>query len=128
AISLAVAEVAELTAINDTYGTRVGDRVLQATGAIATHSVRTPERCFDRAYRHNGGRFFLLLSDTKAEGAANAAERLRMSIANADFRLGEHVLKVSLVCGVTDVAPHEHPQVSQHNALRVLAKAREAGG
>jgi diguanylate cyclase (GGDEF)-like protein len=63
--------------INDGYGHDQGDAVLAAVGDVLGRSLRTS----DFVGRNGGEEFIVLLPDTGAEGALEAAEKLRAAIA-----------------------------------------------
>jgi diguanylate cyclase (GGDEF)-like protein len=62
--------------INDTYGHDQGDAVLAAVGEVLGRSLRTS----DFVGRNGGEEFIALLPDTSADGALEAAEKLRDAI------------------------------------------------
>jgi diguanylate cyclase (GGDEF)-like protein len=63
--------------INDTYGHDQGDAVLAAVGDVLGRSLRTS----DFVGRNGGEEFIVLLPDTSATGALDAAEKLREAVA-----------------------------------------------
>jgi diguanylate cyclase (GGDEF)-like protein len=62
--------------INDSYGHDRGDAVLAAVGEVLAGALRTS----DFVGRNGGEEFIALLSDTGADGALEAAEKLRAAI------------------------------------------------
>lgn len=126
-VSLAAYELEPLWQVNDAFGTRVGDRLLQATLHLTSETLRR-QRGFDRTFRHSGSTFFTLLSEAAAKDGASAAERVRLTIEQAVFRHhGRHV-PVTVCCGVVDVRAGEDPATIVNNALTVLLMAERAGG
>ena len=67
--------------INDLYGHGAGDEVLAAVGAALTGGLRAS----DFAGRYGGEEFLVLLPDTDAEGALEAAEKVRAAIAQIEM-------------------------------------------
>ena len=68
--------------VNDQFGHGAGDDVLAATGA----ALRSALRESDFAGRYGGEEFLVLLPDTYADGAVNAAEKIRASISRISRR------------------------------------------
>jgi diguanylate cyclase (GGDEF)-like protein len=66
--------------LNDRYGHQTGDEVLGQAAAAITAACRDG----DLAARYGGEEFAVILGATDAAGAAEAAERIRQSIRNAD--------------------------------------------
>jgi diguanylate cyclase (GGDEF)-like protein len=72
-----VLDLDQFKAINDTYGHDRGDAVLCAVSDVLRRSLRTS----DFVGRNGGEEFIALLPDTDAEGAMEAAEKLRAAVA-----------------------------------------------
>jgi diguanylate cyclase (GGDEF)-like protein len=71
--SLALFDVDQFKAFNDSYGHPEGDETLRAVGRIFNAARRKGEG----VYRYGGEEFVLLMPDENVEGAIRAAERLR---------------------------------------------------
>ena len=69
--------------INDTFGHRVGDRVLKTFALLVNEALRDE----DKAFRYGGEEFVILAKFTNAEDAYRLAERLRIKISEYDFDL-----------------------------------------
>ena len=65
--------------VNDTYGHKVGDRVLMALASVAEKALREE----DLVARYGGEEFVVYLSQSDEKAAKVVAERLRESIAQA---------------------------------------------
>ncbi|HEX2102648.1 MAG TPA: diguanylate cyclase [Solirubrobacteraceae bacterium] len=72
-----VLDLDQFKAINDTYGHDRGDAVLCAVSDVLRRTLRTS----DFVGRNGGEEFIALLPDTDAEGAMEAAEKLRAAVA-----------------------------------------------
>jgi diguanylate cyclase (GGDEF)-like protein len=83
---------------NDTQGHQAGDEVLKVTGELLRDSLR-PD---DIAARFGGEEFIVLLAHAPAEGAMQAAERIRTRVAEHAFanRESQPLKIVSLSGGV----------------------------
>jgi diguanylate cyclase (GGDEF)-like protein len=82
--------------VNDTYGHRTGDMVLQTVGALLTKGLR---KC-DIISRFGGEEFLLGLVDTDLEGALEVTRRLKDSIQFHDFSAGDGRFTVTVSMGV----------------------------
>lgn len=73
---------------NDNFGHLTGDAVLKEVGK----RIKTCVREIDMAARYGGEEFSVLLPDTDKQGAQQAAERIRLSIAQEKFKAyGEQI-------------------------------------
>lgn len=97
ALSLLMIDIDEFKGINDSYGHRVGDFVIQYVGRI----IRAEIRNVDIAARYGGEEFSVLLPMTNSNGAYTVAERIRRSMAEQRFKLpsGES-FRVTISLGV----------------------------
>jgi len=75
-LALLLVDLDHFKTVNDTAGHAVGDLVLQR---VATR-LRTTVRGADAVVRLGGEEFVVLLHDCNAEGAATAAEALRVAV------------------------------------------------
>jgi diguanylate cyclase (GGDEF)-like protein len=122
-LSLLLFDVDHFKRINDTYGHATGDRVLveiiQRTGA----SVRS----IDIVARLGGEEFAVLLPDTGAEAALEAAERLRSGLARAlDGGAGSIDVSYTVSIGAATLDSDESidGMLSRADAALYAAKAR----
>jgi diguanylate cyclase (GGDEF)-like protein len=76
-----VLDLDQFKAINDTYGHDRGDAVLCAVSDVLRRALRTS----DFVGRNGGEEFIALLPDTDAEGAMEAAEKLRAAVARVSL-------------------------------------------
>jgi len=83
---------------NDTYGHLAGDKVL----AMVAASLRKPLRPNDMVARYGGEEFAVMLPETSLKNAVTIAERLRLSVSQADpGKLdGKQLPKVTISLGV----------------------------
>jgi diguanylate cyclase (GGDEF)-like protein len=72
-LSVAFMDIDRFKPINDTYGHRVGDGVLQQLAGLITRSIRAS----DIFGRYGGEEFMLILPETAPEDALGIAEELR---------------------------------------------------
>ena len=108
--------------VNDQFGHGAGDDVLAATGA----ALRSALRESDFAGRYGGEEFLVLLPDTDADGAVNAAEKIRASISRISLPQVSRTIAASLgVATLPDDAGDADTLIRQ--ADRALYAAKAAG-
>lgn len=96
--SLVLLDLDEFKEINDEYGHRVGDKVLQALGSLIVKHLRAA----DVPCRYGGDEFAIILSDTAQPEALMVAERIRADV-EASFEkrpLCGQFLEVSVSGGI----------------------------
>jgi diguanylate cyclase (GGDEF)-like protein/putative nucleotidyltransferase with HDIG domain len=95
-------DVRHLEAINQLYGTEIGDRVLMHV----THIIRTGLRSGDLLLRYAGDEFVALLTDSELATAECVALRLVESVATSSFMLQDGTaLRVELASGYATAPP-----------------------
>ena len=101
-LSLLAIDADHFKKVNDTYGHATGDEVLKHLSKILQDNVRT----MDIVARLGGEEFGALLPSTDLEGAVKIAERIRASIAEAEFQVNGHVIRYTVSIGVSAVDEH----------------------
>lgn len=123
-LSLLLLDLDHFKLVNDTWGHPVGDRVL-AQVALA---VRAAIRNVDIAGRYGGEEFAVLLTETNAEGAAVAAERVRHSIGALTMAVGDEPVQITASVGVVTWIPlFGSPSEMMAAADRTMYLAKGAG-
>jgi diguanylate cyclase (GGDEF)-like protein len=84
-MSVIFLDVDMLKVVNDTYGHLIGSRVLKEIGAVLKKSVRE----VDIVIRYGGDEYTVILIETGRQGAATVAERIRKTIDQHKFILGD---------------------------------------
>jgi diguanylate cyclase (GGDEF)-like protein/PAS domain S-box-containing protein len=87
--------------VNDKYGHRTGDEVLQRVAKTMSSSVRE----VDILARYGGEEFGIILPNTGAAGALKCAENIRNAVAAADFRSAGMEIRVTLSIGAAVLTP-----------------------
>jgi len=97
-LSLLMLDIDRFKRINDTYGHKVGDRVLQSLAELFRKSLRE----VDIVGRLGGEEFAVLLPETDEAHALEVAERLRQSIADSELSLVmDRPLRFTVSIGLT---------------------------
>jgi diguanylate cyclase (GGDEF)-like protein len=76
ALGLAMLDIDDFKAVNDSYGHQQGDQVLAAVAGV----LRELSRDIDTPARYGGEEMAVVLPGTAAEGAAQLAERMREAV------------------------------------------------
>lgn len=85
--SLILFDIDNFKSVNDNFGHKTGDRILQGISALVTANIRE-EDCL---FRWGGEEFILILPGETLDNARDAAERIRSSIQDHDFEIGQPV-------------------------------------
>jgi diguanylate cyclase (GGDEF)-like protein/PAS domain S-box-containing protein len=100
-LSILMLDVDHFKLVNDTYGHKVGDLLLQRLSAICRSTLRD----VDIIGRIGGEEFAVLLPETGCDQAMEVAERLRDAIATAQVALNDGLpLHFTVSLGVTTLA------------------------
>ena len=97
-VSLLALDIDHFKKINDGFGHDVGDEVLCEFAVRLASNVRA----IDIPVRHGGEEFLVVMPDTRIEDAHRIAERIRLHVAGAPFRVagGAEALDVTISIGV----------------------------
>jgi diguanylate cyclase len=109
--------------INDSYGHRAGDRVLQSVAACFTTALRGS----DFVARIGGEEFAVLLSGLKLAEALNIANQVRTAIAALRFHFRGTPVRVTISCGVTELHQNDAPNAAFDRADAALYRAKHGG-
>lgn len=122
-VSLLIADIDWFKPLNDRYGHLQGDRLLTQAAMLIQQAVRNS----DTVYRVGGEEFLVLMPDTDRNGAALAAEKLRQTFADNEFKLKGATTRMTLSAGVAQLQPEEHWTDWLERADQRLYKAKESG-
>jgi diguanylate cyclase (GGDEF)-like protein/hemerythrin-like metal-binding protein len=106
--------------INDRFGHDVGDRVLIEIVNLIQTTIRTS----DKAFRWGGEEFMILLPHTTLASAKQAAEKIRLAIANHRFT---EVGKVTVSLGVAEHYHYEPKDIWFKRCDICLYRAKQSG-
>jgi two-component system cell cycle response regulator len=112
--------------INDTYGHNVGDEVLREFAARLASNVRA----IDLPCRYGGEEFTVIMPGASIEAAERVAERIRLHVAGAPFRVaaGSELLNVTISIGVAaSMGEHDTPEALIKRADGAVYEAKAAG-
>ena len=80
-LSVVMMDMDHFKQVNDTYGHAVGDEVLKSLGEVIVKTIRSA----DLAARFGGEEFVILMPETDAARAYEAAERMRKAVESTPF-------------------------------------------
>lgn len=99
-LSLMVIDFDHFKSVNDRFGHPAGDAVLRE----GARRIRAGLRGYDLLGRFGGEEFLVVLPQTPFQDAAAVAERVRRTVAEAPFAVGEVGLPVTVSIGVGHLA------------------------
>lgn len=118
--SLIMFDIDRFKNINDTYGHLVGDDVLKRL----TQLIIEDKRYNDQIYRYGGEEFFILLPNTRLDGAIKLAQRLHNLIKNFKIPKVDHI---TVSMGVVEFKEKETIDDLIKRLDDLLYEAKEAG-
>ena len=116
-LSLALIDIDNFKAINDTYGHLEGDRVLVKLSGI----FKAQARSSDTIVRWGGEEFAIILPETDKNGAMAFTERVRGLVEGSDWK---YIVTVSV--GITTVCQESDAEKIVSIADKALYKAKES--
>ncbi len=124
-MSLMIMDMDHFKSVNDTYGHDVGDEVLQGLAAIIVNTIRSA----DLAARYGGEEFVVLMPETDAARAYEAAERLRKRVESTPFKIShaEGQIHKTLSIGYATIQPTDVPETLLKRADAALYEAKNTG-
>ena len=109
--------------INDSYGHRAGDRVLQSVAACFTSALRAS----DFVARIGGEEFAVLLGGVKVAEAEKIANQVRTAVEGLRFHFRTTPVRITVSCGITELHQDEAPETVFERADSALYRAKNGG-
>lgn len=122
-LALVIGDVDHFKNINDSFGHLAGDKVLQLIG----RTLRKNMRDIDFIARYGGEEFVILMPETSAEDAMQAAEKLRDRIEKSPFHFKQERVPITMSFGVSEFRALESPDVVFDRADKALYQAKDEG-
>jgi diguanylate cyclase (GGDEF)-like protein len=112
--------------VNDTFGHAGGDQVLREIASLLKNSVRRQD---DTVARYGGEEFVFVLPGAPLEAASTIAERIRQSIENNPFNIGQTQIHLTISLGISNFPTH--PAKSKEELVKIadlaLYEAKRGG-
>lgn len=118
--SIAIYDLDDFKAVNDTHGHSTGDNVLKQFSALVSELLRST----DKHIRLGGEEFLIIMPGVNAEEAYQGMERVRESIAQQTFT--EHQLTMTLSSGVAGYVEASGTQLLDR-ADKAMYQAKQKG-
>lgn len=122
-LSLAVIDVDQFKAVNDTYGHLVGDQVLRGLVRLLRQRLRRT----DVVGRMGGEEFAVIMPDTDLRSAHGVIEAMRASFGRVEHEAGGTRLRVAFSGGVAVHVPGSGPAAVIKAADDAMYRAKQLG-
>jgi diguanylate cyclase (GGDEF)-like protein len=123
-LSVVMLDLDDFKHINDTFGHRVGDRVLADIAGLLRRSVRQTDFCG----RYGGDEFLIILPQTDVGGAAILAERMRAAVDGCPMHSPHsNTFKVTASLGVAEYCDGDDEDLLIGRADAALYRAKDGG-
>ncbi len=122
-VALLLWDVDDFKAINDGFGHRAGDRVLQSVGRCFSSGVRST----DFVARIGGEEFAIVLVGLPIDAATRIADQLRSSVEELRFHFRGEPVRVTASCGITEVLEGDSAEGAFDRADAALYRAKSGG-
>jgi diguanylate cyclase (GGDEF)-like protein len=123
-LTVGLIEIDQYSQINERFGARASNTVLQALAA----SVTSVTRGDDLAARSGGQRLLIMFPDTAARSATSAVERVRQMIETTQFLNGTEAVAVSATCAVAEAIQADTTESLLARLEATLVEAHGYGG
>jgi diguanylate cyclase (GGDEF)-like protein len=122
-ISLIMVDVDNLKLINDTYGHRAGDKVIQEI----SRRIRQCIRQIDIAARYGGDEFAVVLPNTSLSDAVVVTERMVEAVARSPISWRKQQIQLSISVGLGQYDVDTNPEDITSRSDQALYAAKQAG-
>lgn len=122
-LTQAVLDIDFFKRVNDSYGHKAGDRVLQ----LVAKALRDRLRQTDFIARFGGEEFVVLFPETSAQAAKNVLDGLRCHIRELPFHFRGEPVSVTFSAGVAEFEKNDEVDAGFDRADKSLYQAKETG-
>ncbi len=122
-LSMAVWDVDLFKQVNDTYGHKVGDKVLKAIAQLLNERMRET----DFIARYGGEEFVMFLPGADEANALELADALREKISACKFKNHDEILNITVSCGISSYIKNESHESMFERADKALYAAKHNG-
>ena len=122
-VTLLVWDIDDFKAINDNYGHRAGDRVLQTVAKCLAQGIRST----DFVARIGGEEFTMIMIGLSLDVAQQIANELRETVQMLRLHFRGTPVQVTLSCGIAPLQDNDTPGRAFERADAALYKAKKSG-
>jgi diguanylate cyclase len=122
-VAMLIWDIDDFKSINDRYGHRAGDRVLQTVANCFVSGLRAE----DFVARIGGEEFVVLIPGLTAAAALGIANELRSSVQALRFHFRGTPVRVTVSCGITQLQAGDTPESAFDRADSALYRAKREG-
>jgi diguanylate cyclase len=119
-----ICDIDDFKGINDTYGHRAGDRVLQNVAACLKAGARLGS---DLAARIGGEEFAMLLDGIGLSEGLKIANDMRSAVQGLRFHFRGAPVQVTVSCGITEINSPDNAAAAFDRADSALYRAKRGG-
>ena len=119
-LSIIFCDIDKFKHVNDTFGHKVGDKILQEIAKIVSRNIRES----DGFGRWGGEEFLIVLPETNLSNATTLAEKLRKAIEKYNFTIAKHT---TCSFGVVEIDKDSSLDESMTKVDGLLYKAKNSG-
>jgi diguanylate cyclase len=120
---IAACDIDHFKRINDSYGHRAGDKVLQVVAECLATSVRST----DFVARYGGEEFVFILPGSTTEDALALLNRIREKVSEIGFHFRGTPVSVTVSCGMTSLRPDDGADDAFDRADKAMYQAKDSG-
>jgi len=120
---IAACDIDHFKRINDSYGHRAGDKVLQVVAECFAASVRST----DFVARYGGEEFVFILPGSTPDDGLKLMNRIREKVAEIGFHFRGSPVSVTISCGLTMLRPDDGADDAFDRADKAMYAAKDAG-
>ena len=122
-VSILLWDIDSFKKINDTYGHKAGDRVLEAIAKLLASQIRE----VDFIARYGGEEFVIIAPGADAKAALGLAEKLRSKVEARPFHHAGTPVAVTVSCGIAEFKEYQNAEAVFEAADKRLYQAKEQG-
>ena len=122
-LSVMMCDIDFFKQVNDTYGHKIGDKVLKAFAQVLNQSLRGG----DILARYGGEEFVAILTQTNKDEALNVVERMREQVENLLIETDKGTVKLTASFGLCEVEEYHDIEMSINRADNAMYSAKSAG-
>lgn len=122
-VALAVIDIDHFKQVNDSFGHKAGDRVIQLVAKTLRERLRTT----DFVARYGGEEFVALLPETSCEQANTVLDELRIYVGGMPFHFQGKPVRVTVSVGLSCFREGVEPETVFEEADKALYTAKTSG-